>query len=85
MGERCIGAAPCVIPPTHVHLFVFLLFLQEREGFHHNVVSRWRNEDEISSKQMRKLLRRKMTRLSLGYLNQAERLTQQTVSALHAS
>ncbi|KAG5176578.1 hypothetical protein JKP88DRAFT_269211 [Tribonema minus] len=57
---------------------------EERELFHRQVMSKWRSENEVTSKEMRKLLRRKMTRLSLGYLNQAERLTQQSIEGLMA-
>ncbi|CAM9900261.1 unnamed protein product [Phaeothamnion confervicola] len=56
----------------------------ERDELHLAVMARWKSEDEVTSKEMRKLLRRKMTRLSLGYLTQAERLTQQTIGRLMA-
>ncbi|CAM9111146.1 unnamed protein product [Choristocarpus tenellus] len=42
-----------------------------REVFFRDCMSKWKREDEVTSKEMRKTLRRKMTRLSLGYLNQA--------------
>jgi CRP-like cAMP-binding protein len=55
---------------------------EDRDAFYNSVLLRWKNEGEITSKEMRKLLRRKMTRLSLGYLNAAEQLTSQTIEAL---
>lgn len=42
----------------------------ERERVLMECNKRWKNEGETSSREMRRLLRRKMTRLSLGYLTQ---------------
>lgn len=42
----------------------------DRERLYNECNARWKSEDEVTSRQMRKMLRRKMTRLSLDHLNQ---------------
>lgn len=44
----------------------------ERERVFVECTMRWRSEDEVTSREMRKMLRRKMTRLSLAHLNQVD-------------
>lgn len=43
---------------------------KQREDIYVQCNSRWKSEDEVTSREMRKVLRRKMTRLSLDHLNQ---------------
>ncbi|CBN79697.1 hypothetical protein Esi_0388_0005 [Ectocarpus siliculosus] len=54
----------------------------ERDNLYAQCNSRWKSEDEVTSREMRKVLRRKMTRLSLDHLNQAETMTQKGIGAL---
>ncbi|CAM9600319.1 unnamed protein product, partial [Ectocarpus sp. 12 AP-2014] len=54
----------------------------ERDNLYAQCISRWKSEDEVTSREMRKVLRRKMTRLSLDHLNQAEKMTQKGIGAL---
>lgn len=42
----------------------------DRDRLYADCQARWKSEDEVTSREMRKMLRRKMTRLSLGHLNQ---------------
>lgn len=42
----------------------------DRDRLYTDCQARWKSEDEVTSREMRKMLRRKMTRLSLGHLNQ---------------
>lgn len=43
---------------------------KDRDMLYEKCNSRWKSEDEVTSREMRKVLRRKMTRLSLDHLNQ---------------
>lgn len=43
---------------------------KERDELYNQCNARWKSEDEVTSREMRKVLRRKMTRLSLDHLNQ---------------
>lgn len=43
---------------------------KERDPLYEKCLARWKSEDEVTSREMRKVLRRKMTRLSLEHLNQ---------------
>eukprot|EP00752_Nemacystus_decipiens_P001585 g1546.t1 len=55
---------------------------KERDTLYEKCNARWKSEDEVTSREMRKVLRRKMTRLSLDHLNQAETMTQKGIGAL---
>ena len=43
----------------------------DRERLYIECTARWKSEDEVTSREMRRVLRRKMTRLSVEHLNQA--------------
>ncbi|CAM9293643.1 unnamed protein product [Pylaiella littoralis] len=52
-----------------------------RDNLYVQCQARWKSEDEVSSREMRRVLRRKMTRLSLDHLDQAETITQKGIGA----
>ncbi|CAM9316858.1 unnamed protein product [Chrysoparadoxa australica] len=56
--------------------------VEERDPLYTKLQSCWKNEDEVTTKEMRKVLRRKMTRLSLGYIHQAEHITSSAIRDL---
>lgn len=44
----------------------------ERDSLYGKCLTRWKSEDEVTSREMRKVLRRKMTSLSLDHLAQVK-------------